>query len=257
MRKALLSICAAMLSLSAMAHTSNTPSEASGSTTVQYITDNSRKNDTGLYAEYDRIWKRRSKFINIGYVFQTLTFPELGDMTWKSDLGVSFSSGQTYYLHKKPIAGMMKFGLDVTWFDVNYVKYSGNVSGLNAPSDSEMDFSLGLHQADIALQLGPSFTINPIDHLKVAVYFRYMPTLSFVILDNEFGYNYVSFFNAGLSVSYKVISIGFENRWGTATYNNISANSIDEDMDNLGDLANSFRRKLKTNSMRLYISFRF
>ena len=58
-----------MLSLSAMAHTSDTPSEASGSTTVQYITDNSRKNDTGLYAEYDSIWKRRSKALSFSKYF--------------------------------------------------------------------------------------------------------------------------------------------------------------------------------------------
>lgn len=257
MRKTLLSICAVILCLSATAHPSDSKSETSDSTTVQYILENKQKDDTDLYAEYERIWKRRSKFINIGYVFQTLTFPELDNMKWKSDIGISFSSGQTYYLHKKPIAGMMKFGLDVTWFDVNYAKYSGNTKALNTPSENEADIKLGLHQADVALQIGPSFTINPVDHLKVAVYFRYMPTFSCVILDKEFGYNYVSFFNAGISVSYKVISIGFENRWGTASYHNISANSVDEDFEDLGDLTNSFRRKLKTNSMRLYISFRF
>ena len=57
------------------------------------------------------IWKDRAKYFNIGYVKQTLTDKTFGgDIT--SDFGVSLSYGKTYYLHKKPIAGMIKFGLD-------------------------------------------------------------------------------------------------------------------------------------------------
>ena len=68
-----------------------------------------------------KIWKDRAKYFNIGYVNQTVTDKTFGGKI-KSDFGVSLSSGKTYYLHKKPIVGMIKFGLDWTWLDINYAK---------------------------------------------------------------------------------------------------------------------------------------
>lgn len=75
-------------------------------------------------AELDRaIWKNRSKYFNIGYVSQKLTDKTYGGEL-KSDFGASLSWGKTYYLHKKPLFGMMKFGLDWSWLDINYAKSS-------------------------------------------------------------------------------------------------------------------------------------
>lgn len=63
--------------------------------------------------ELDRkIWKNRSKYFNLGYVKQSLVFKDFGDEKLKNDFGVSISWGKTYYLHKKPLLGMLKFGLD-------------------------------------------------------------------------------------------------------------------------------------------------
>lgn len=67
------------------------------------------------------VWKDRAKYFNLGYVKQTLTDKSTG-IELQSDFGVSLSSGKTYYLHKKPLAGMIKFGLDWTWMDLNYAK---------------------------------------------------------------------------------------------------------------------------------------
>ncbi len=205
------------------------------------------------------IWNDRARYFNIAYVFQSLTFTDLNNLKWKSSFGIALSSGKTYYLHKKPLAGMMKFGIDWTMCDLNYAKYNDPSWTNRTPSDGEevIDLALGLHQADIAMQVGPSFTINPVDQLKIGIYFRYAPTFSMVVLNDELGYNYVSFFNAGISVSYRFISIGFENRWGNASYRNISFSDVNEDAENFGDIFNSFNRKLRTNSMRLYVSLRF
>ena len=57
------------------------------------------------------IWKDRAKYFNIGYVNQTMTDKTFGGEL-KSDFGVSLSNGKTYYLHKKPLFGMVKIGLD-------------------------------------------------------------------------------------------------------------------------------------------------
>ena len=41
----------------------------------------------------------------------------------KSDFGAAIVWGKTYYLHKKPLAGMIKFGIDWSWMDLNYAQY--------------------------------------------------------------------------------------------------------------------------------------
>ena len=40
------------------------------------------------------------------------------------DFGVSLTFGKTYYLHKKPLLNMIKYGIDATWFELSYAKYS-------------------------------------------------------------------------------------------------------------------------------------
>lgn len=76
-------------------------------------------------ARNERIWKKRAKYFNIGYITnQTLTDKVDAEAEWKSDFGVSLAFGKTYYLHKKPLLNMIKFGIDATWFDISYAKYS-------------------------------------------------------------------------------------------------------------------------------------
>ena len=41
-----------------------------------------------------------------------------------SDFAVAINRGNTYYLHKKPLFGMLKFGLDWTVFDIAAAKYT-------------------------------------------------------------------------------------------------------------------------------------
>ena len=74
-------------------------------------------------ARNERIWKKRAKYFNIGYITnQTLTDKVDAEAEWKSDFGVSLAFGKTYYLHKKPLLNMIKFGIDATWFDQNRMR---------------------------------------------------------------------------------------------------------------------------------------
>lgn len=257
MKKMILTLACAVCTLSAVAAT-DTPRQTDFATET-VASALLRGDDYQESRRLDAIWRNRARYFNISYVFQTLTFADLNNKQWHNDFGIALSSGKTYYLHKKPLAGMMKFGLDWTMCDLNYAKYSDPSWTSRTPdvSNEGSNIALGLHQADIAMQVGPSFTINPVDHLKVGLYFHYVPTFSMVVLNDELGYNYVSFFDAGLSVAYRFIAIGFDYRWGNARYNNLSINNVDEDMDSMDDLFNSFHRKLRTNSFRLYVSFRF
>lgn len=236
------------------------------SSRVQKVEESSRN---------ERIWKKRAKYFNIGYIAnQTLTDKQDADAKWKSDFGASLTFGKTYYLHKKPLLNMIKFGIDATWADLSYVKYSEPDEfaddGRNNPSynsnsyyeEEESDF--GIHQIDVAMHVGPSVTVNPVGDLKVALYFHYVPTYSMVLIDDTFGHGFVSNFAFGASIAYKAISFGIENRWANkATYNGLSFDDDEEDYDysgnnpNVDDFIKSDKLKMKSKSFRIFLSFRY
>ena len=64
----------------------------------------------------------RPKYVNLSFVSQKLDFGE-GEKL-KSRFGAAFTTGRSYYLHKKPVAGMIRFGIDATWIDLSYANYS-------------------------------------------------------------------------------------------------------------------------------------
>ena len=137
--------------------------------------------------ELDRkIWKNRSKYFNLGYVKQSLVFKDFGDEKLKNDFGVSISWGKTYYLHKKPLLGMLKFGLDWSWVDLNYSKYTISESeepGSGSVGDiMDETIDIGNHQLEYGMQVGPSITINPVHELKISLYFQLTPSYSMMYL---------------------------------------------------------------------------
>lgn len=221
------------------------------SSKVQKVEDDARN---------EAIWNKRKKYFQIGYINQTLTHQDSPGLEWKSDFGVSLAMGKTFYLHKKPLFNMLKFGLDATWFDVSYAKYSQSKGREDSSDQSEFeegeeDFDLGAHQAEFGLGIGPSITVNPIDHLKVSGFFHFIPSGSIWVLNDVVNVSYVSNFAFGGAVSYKAISLGVESRWGKAKYNSFS---VDEDaIDNLDDVLSKGKNRMKTKSVRFYLTFRF
>ena len=210
-------------------------------------------------AELDRaIWKNRSKYFNIGYVSQKLTDKTYGGEL-KSDFGASLSWGKTYYLHKKPLLGMMKIGLDWSWLDINYAKSSIEYFD----TEENETYKDGIHQAEFGMQIGPSVTVNPVHHLKVGAYFRVTPSYSLLYMDETIHNHYVTFCNFGLTAAWKVVSLGAEWRWGTATYKGLTFDEEGFDEDDMSDpsvddvLRNAPDRKFKTSSFRIYFGFRF
>ena len=249
----------------------------------------SKQVDNANQAELDqKIWKDRAKYFNIGFVKQSLTSKD-DYIKYKSEAGVNITWGKTYYLHKKPLWGMVKIGLDWSWMDFNYVKYSsveekfaydddfgdgngfGNGWGYDDPfdngwdmeEDEDYDLDFGCHQFEYGMQIGPSITVNPIHHLKVSTYFRFQPSASIMLLDDEVYYGFVPFFNFGAAVAWKAISLGVEGRWGGTKYHGVSVDDENdgydyenEDMD-ASDFVDTFRQRMRTKSFRVYLSFRF
>lgn len=179
----------------------------------------------------------------MAYVNQTVKNELSSNFNIKSDWGASLSWGKTFYLHKKPIGGMLKFGLDWTWLDINGAGYSG----LQNDDYDEM----ATYQAEIGMQLGPSVTVNPVHHLKIGAYFRVTPSYSAIYVpDNETVWgNYATFYNVGATIAWKVLSVGVEYRRGGAKY----ASLMDNEETDLVNLNGNFN----TNSMRFYFGFRF
>ncbi|MDH6358790.1 hypothetical protein [Parabacteroides sp. PF5-9] len=180
---------------------------------------------------------KRNTYLNVGYVFQQLKGVD-NNMLFNSDYGVSFSIGHTYYLHRKPIANLMKVGLDATFFDLNvadYTDYNSRHYNDGEDSDRTMQIAAGM-------QIGPSLTFfPPVNELKGHLYVRYAPSFSGIVANEDLYANYAGFWLSGLAVSYKMISAGMELRWGSANYKT-------------GD---EVKEKWQTRATRYYVSFRF
>lgn len=204
---------------------------------------NMEENDVYQSKRYQRVWKNRKKYFNFNYSQQTLEQEGYeGDI--KSEWGAGISTGKTFYLHKRPILGMIKFGLDWTYFDLNVGSYSiesGNTDNMNS---EEYQDSYDLYKMEAGMQFGPSLTINPVGRLKLAAYFHVVPSYSAFYADSEFEGNYATYFTYGASISYGVISVGAEQRWGDT--------KIKTDTEE-----GQIESKYKNKGARFYLSFRF
>lgn len=188
--------------------------------------------------ENEKEAKLRKKYINLSFTNMKMTLNE--SLELESEYGAAFTVGRTFYLHKKPIGGFLRFGIDATWVDLNYANYK-----IKQNPDLEKN---ECHQADISMHIGPSITINPIGKLNLHGYFRYAPTYSAMYVDDTFYGNYAGFFVGGGSVSYGTIGLGIESRFSDLNYKKLGS---DEEKE--------FSRKLKTklNGWRAYLTFRF
>lgn len=208
---------------------------------------------------YKKIWGRR-KYWNIGYGWGTLNNVDFGEK-YDSEMGFSLSRGRVIYVHKKPVAGMLKFGIDLG-LDVSYSKYKEKDRGAYDRSlyvDDEEDESLGLHSIDVGLAVGPSVTINPVSKLKVKAFFHVVPSYSMLIVEDDAHHSYKTAFTYGGEVTWSRVGIGIEGYTGTAKYKSV----MDETMDNLDDSYSEWddyipkgKTKFRTSGFRLYLTIK-
>ena len=196
-------------------------------------------------SELNRIWRRRSDYLNLAFVVQNVetNIDELSELN--SEWGASISWGKTFYLHRKPIGRVLKFGLDWTWLDLNGACFEQDMYSI-----FDGDYHETLYQLDAGMQFGPSIAVNPVDHLKISTYFRVTPTFATVYaVENElFLKNYATYLNAGLSVAWRLLSLGVEYRTGKTSY---------DDLGELSELMPGVAIDLNTTSWRMYFGFRF
>ena len=236
--------------------------------------------------ELQKTWKRR-KYWKIGITSPNLERTDGEEMKWKTNGSFFIQKGRTSYLHSKPIAGMIKFGIDYGFIDVTYSKlelkeisYSSE-SGTRASDgfddivsgdpDGDIGISeltgikLGMHKIDYGFHVGPSISVNPWNKLIATAYFHVMPTASSVIQNDNFAYGFGCMMAAGVSVAYKAISLGVEGVWGKVKYTQTDFSGDEEEEDygyddsNDEDNASYFDTEkftLKQSGIRAYIAFR-
>lgn len=196
-------------------------------------------------SELNRIWRKRSDYLNLAFVVQNVetNIDELSELN--SEWGASISWGKTFYLHRKPIGRVLKFGLDWTWLDLNGACFEQDMYSI-----FDGDYHETLYQLDAGMQFGPSITVNPVNHLKISTYFRVTPTFATVYaVENElFLKNYATYLNAGLSVAWRLLSLGVEYRTGKTSY---------DDLGELSELMPGVAIDLNATSWRMYFGFRF
>lgn len=189
-----------------------------------------------MYAqETNKEW--RKKFINLNFTNSTISQDNVQDL--KSNYGAAFTTGRTFFLHK-PIGGMLRFGIDATWFDINYSNYE--IEHITYWETDKYQY----HQGEISLHVGPSITFEPVKRLAVHAYFQYAPTFAALYAeDSETFYgNYASLWIAGGNASYGAIGLGIEGRFGNTNYKPIGSS----DSENIDCSLSGFRA---------YLTFKF
>ncbi len=183
---------------------------------------------SAMAQEVKEIKTRRPKYVNLGYVLQQDVTLETGEVL-KPEFGATLNRGRTFYLHKKPIAKFLSFGIDATWIDLNYAMYK--------PQKFMTYNETSLHQAEIAMQVGPSITLTPVKRLQLHLYGRFAPTFALRYVDKKVGGNYASMFVAGGNLSFGFFGIGCEYRKGPKmNYKEFGGGKLGDLLGNLGGI---------------------
>jgi hypothetical protein len=242
--------------------------------------------------EYNNaIWKRK-KHISISFSAQNMEDADNPlNMKFKSQAGFTFDWGKTFYLHKKPIANLMKIGLDWSWINLSFAKYKSgsgidfnSLAGIYSDYDDDdddygygdfiSDIDLGVYSLSAGMSVGPSFTFAPfyglgkgLQHLLVQTYFHVTPSYTGIIMSEdgedgeddktEFYNGYTTYFNWGINVSYKFISVGYEYRWGKSKFNQMSLDFDDDGEDESETTPSNDKQKIKFGSSAFYIRLNF
>lgn len=184
-----------------------------------------------------REWRKQY----VDFVFSKAKISQDGEPDLQSKFGAAFNFGNTFFLHK-PIGGMLRFGFDVTWLDLNYDNYDIEHIANNGVDKYQY------HQGEVSMHIGPSVTIEPVKKLAVHAYFHYLPTFAMLYRgESEIFYgNYASLWVAGGNVSFGAVGLGLESRFGTTNYKPIIGISSHED---------TFKSSL--SGFRAYLTLKF
>ncbi|MDR3705413.1 MAG: hypothetical protein P4L28_05870 [Paludibacteraceae bacterium] len=188
------------------------------------------------------------------YIRLGLMNPSSSYMIENPKTGYNFQLGSQYYIGPI-VANYLRFGLDVSWFDLSYAK---------------LDVKDGHSGIVSLLGVGPMVSVAPVKRLAITTYVKAMPSFNFAVGEEQMGFYEdgtaipVSSSDAailktvarggfninglwGIEMRYSLFDIGFDLNWGKPDFKEISAAS------GFKVQTNSY----KINNSRLYIGIRF
>ena len=217
----------------------------------------------------DAFWAKK-KSLRIGY--ETHTFQDASAEAFPVRFGAGLTKNRNIWLHKQPIAGMMKFAFDCG-LDVNYTMFDMNMStdgytgpqgwlGTSSPgeeySEDSMPFdfsSVGMHNIAIGYAIGASLTVNPVAQLRVNGYFHFVPSASILLSGSAVNAGFMPYCKYGAELSYGWFGVGVEWGSGVSNMNDMVSKlmSMVEDADSAVEIP---KTKYYSNYMKVYLAFR-
>ncbi|MDR2912051.1 MAG: hypothetical protein LBV38_01935 [Alistipes sp.] len=200
-----------------------------------------------------RLAKRiKRHYIRLGYASQGIE-PEFGT-NLRSNAGGAIEFGSTFvFNNRRPLAGMVRFGLDFSYLDIQAATFKvGNYGYGDDEEGGSMDDRALM--ANIGMQIGPSITVTPIDRLHARVYVHYAPSATAITPHGGFDdvmAGYTGYVTGGLEVSYRFITLGIEARNGSSDMSWIVGGDDDDEDEGAGKIP------VRLLSNRFMLGFRF
>ena len=220
----------------------------------------------------DKFWNRK-KNTRIGYEFHLLQNSTGGSLPINFAVGIS--NARNIWLHKKPIAGVMKFsfdhGLDANYSMLNTKLQTDNYTGPSGylgkdeyvseeRDDSGMGLSsLGMHYISLGYALGASVSVNPIAQLGISGYFHFVPSVALLFGSSALNAGFMPYCKYGAELSYGWFGVGVE--WGSGMSNTTDFMTrlmaiVDPETGVVENGAPAPKQKYYSNYTKLYISFK-
>lgn len=227
-----------------------------------------------------KFWKHK-KTTQIHYNTHTMLNSAGGEET--ADWSFGLVRFRNIYLHKKPIAHRIKFGIDFGFgVHASHFKTGNEENGYGAPSHYEgplgyvgdLSFveseeesmgltNIGANQLDLGIKLGPSITINPVGDLRLMAYYHVTPSISLCnsgMMDVT--YSFVPFFEYGLELTYRAFGVGIEMSEGIGNYKSLmplieGLMSSDEEEGTVNSKVAIAGMPQASKALRLYAALRF
>lgn len=183
-------------------------------------------------------YKQRDNYVHVGFADSDMAQKNV--QTLKNYAGFTVSVGRTFSPYSFYLNDACRFGIDATWLDFEYTGYKVEY---HYPASIVKD---NYGQFDFGVQVGPSFIIEPSRTFRIHAYCRYAPTYSlFCMNDDSYG-SLGHFLVAGVNLSYRVVGVGVEGRWGVCNYSDLYENGL---------LFTS--EKVNHRGVRAYLKFNF
>lgn len=224
-----------------------------------------------------KIWGK-GRFMRLGYSISETT-DEFGPVE-KSKYSFALTKGTSYRLHKKAIAGMIKFSIDAVWFDAQFTKFKAPYSdvdwtstfepiednGYDEDDDEPFDLNIGRMALSFGMGVGPNISVAPfaltsikiLQPLRASLYFHYSPTVMLYAKsqdgDFELSTAFCNMMNFGGYLTYRKISLGVEGRWGKGKFKPLDFESM---FDGDGTSMGSQKYTRKFANTRIYLQFAF